>query len=152
MTAVSKSPFNSGKGDASAYAEVVGSGYSVDLNAVSSRPLLQFACARPSNPSRPTRPSRPSRTQRPYIRNIVGALRLWPWWRLFTGVNPADSKGEAREGKWWSFEQSLERWRHQYQQFIPSHPIPFTTYLSEKCHHIKLLDALASLDFTLVSE
>ena len=57
------------------------------------------------------------------FRNIVWSLRLLPWWRLFTGVNPADSKGEAREGKWWSFEQSLERWRHQYQQFIPSHPI-----------------------------
>ena len=57
------------------------------------------------------------------FRYIVGSLRLRPWRRLFNGVNPADSKGEAREGRRWSFKQSLERWRHQYPKYIPSHPI-----------------------------
>ena len=60
---------------------------------------------------------------RPDFRYIVGSLRLRPWRRLFNGVNPADSKGEAREGRRWSFKQSLERWRHQYPKYIPSHPM-----------------------------
>ena len=37
--------------------------------------------------------------------------------------NPADqSGGNAAEGRRWAFEQTFERWRHQYQQYIPSHP------------------------------
>ena len=63
-----------------------------------------------------------------FVHSIVRSLRLRPWGRLFKGVNPANPKGEAWEGKRWSFEQSLERWRHQYQQSIPSHPIPKKTW------------------------
>ena len=46
----------------------------------------------------------------------VGEFAFWN--------NPADqSGGNAAEGRRWAFEQTFERWQHQYQQCIPSHPM-----------------------------
>ena len=55
----------------------------------------------------------------PVCVNLSVCIRQWR--RFFKGVNPANPKGEAWEGRRWSFEQSLEWW-WQYPQFIPSHP------------------------------
>ena len=46
----------------------------------------------------------------------VGEFAFWN--------NPADqSGGNAAGGRRWAFEQTFERWQHQYQQCIPSHPM-----------------------------
>ena len=44
---------------------------------------------------------------------------------FLTQPYPADqSGGNAAEGRRWAFEQTFERWQHQYQQCIPSHTHP----------------------------
>ena len=41
----------------------------------------------------------------------------------YIGITLPTQKVEAREGRWWAFEQSFERWRHLTHSISHPHPI-----------------------------
>ena len=63
---------------------------------------------------------------------IVGLLRLRLWGWFFFGITLLTQRVEAREGRWWAIEQSLERWWHHTQSL--SHPIPQKNWKFERFH------------------
>ena len=64
--------------------------------------------------------------------NIVGLLRFRLWGWFFFGITLLTQRVEAREGRWWAIEQSLERWWHHTQSL--SHPIPQKNWKFERFH------------------